>query len=73
MRVQQIDSEFMVNQAYTYDVEGRVSKYTQKIKYRESYPMEVDYLYDSLDRVKEVKYPAQYGIAGSPRKIVAQP
>ncbi len=42
MRVEQIDTEFMVNQAYTYDVEGRVSKYTQKIKWRESYPMEVD-------------------------------
>ena len=70
-RIQEIDTEYMVNQAYTYDVEGRVSKYTQKIKYRESYPMEVDYLYDSLDRVKEVKYPAQYGIAGNPRKIVA--
>jgi YD repeat-containing protein len=77
MRVQEIDSEFMVNQAYTYDVEGRVSKYTQKIKYRESYPMEVDYLYDTLDRVKEVTYPAQYGIPAqggnpaNPRKIVA--
>ncbi len=76
-RIQEIDTEFMVNQAYTYDVEGRVSKYTQKIKWRESYPMEVDYLYDSLDRVKEVKYPAQYGIPAqggnpaNPRKIVA--
>ena len=70
-RIAEIDTEFMVNQAYTYDVEGRVSDFTQKIKYRESYPMELDYLYDSLDRVKEVKYPAQYGIAGSPRKIVA--
>ncbi len=70
-RVQELDTEQMVNQAYIYDVEGRVSKYTQKIKYRESYPMEVDYLYDSLDRATEVRYPAQYGIAGSPRKIVA--
>ncbi len=71
MRVEQIDTEFMVNQAYTYDVEGRVSEFTQKIKYRESYPMTMSYLYDTLDRVKEVKYPAQYGLSGSPRKIVA--
>lgn len=48
-----------------------MSKYTQKIKWRESYPMEVNYLYDSLDRVKEVTYPAECGIAGNPRKIVA--
>lgn len=25
------------------------------------------YLYDSLDRTKEVRYPAQYGLSGSPR------
>ncbi len=35
-----------------------------------SYPMTVNYLYDSLDRVTEVHYPAQYGLAGSPRKVV---
>ena len=33
--------------------------------------MEVDYLYDSLDRIKEVHYPEQYGPLGGARKIVA--
>jgi RHS repeat-associated protein len=32
--------------------------------------MKMTYLYDSLDRAKEVRYPAQYGISGSPRKII---
>jgi hypothetical protein len=32
--------------------------------------MTTSYLYDSLDRTKEVRYPAQYGISGSPRKII---
>jgi hypothetical protein len=32
--------------------------------------MKMTYLYDSFDRTKEVRYPAQYGLAGSPRKII---
>ncbi len=28
------------------------------------------YLYDSLDRTKEVRHPARYGISGNPRKII---
>ncbi|MCC6329731.1 MAG: RHS repeat-associated core domain-containing protein [Acidobacteria bacterium] len=69
-RVQMIDTEYMVNQTYAYDVEGRVSEFTQKIKYRENYPMTMSYLYDSLDRVMEVKYPERWNNGGG-RKIVA--
>lgn len=77
MRVAEIDTDYMVNQKFEYDTEGRVSKFTQKIKYRELFPMVLDYVYDSLDRVDEVMYPAQYGIPAqggdpaNPRRIVA--
>ena len=50
----------------TYDTEGRVTDQTKTILNRLSYS------YDTLDRIKEIQYPAQYGLAGSPRKIVAQ-
>ncbi|HLA96131.1 MAG TPA: hypothetical protein VK612_10440 [Pyrinomonadaceae bacterium] len=33
--------------------------------------MTTNYLYDTLDRVKEVEYPAQWQQSGNPRKIVA--
>ncbi len=39
--------------------------------HRPDHPFTTSYLYDTLDRIKEVHYPAQYGLAGSPRKIVA--
>jgi hypothetical protein len=32
--------------------------------------MTVSYIYDSLDRITDVRYPAQYGMTGSPRKLV---
>ena len=34
--------------------------------------MTTSYLYDTLSRVSEIQYPAQYGLTGSPRKIVQQ-
>lgn len=71
MRVKQIITQGMLPEDFLYDVEGRVSEHKQTVEYRYSHPMTVNYLYDTLDRVKEVTYPAQYGLAGNPRKIVA--
>ena len=71
-RIQKIEATGLAKEEYAYDVEGRVQNYTQTIKYRESYPMAVSYLYDSLNRTKEITYPAQYGLTGSPRKVVQQ-
>lgn len=49
--------------------ESRVSEYKQTVDHRENYLMTTSYLYDTLGRVSEVHYPAQYGLSGSPRKI----
>jgi RHS repeat-associated protein len=54
---------------YGYDVEGRLnSKIT--IPTQRGHPMAIDYIYDSLSRIKEIRYPAAYGIPGNPRKLV---
>jgi RHS repeat-associated protein len=60
----------MGNQTIDYDVEGRVSQVYQTFGGRESYPLVTNYLWDSLDRMKEATYPQQYG-AGEARKVVA--
>ena len=70
MRVQQIRTDGILTENYSYDIEGRVSDYTQTIDYRTNYPMTISYIYDSLDRIADVRYPAQYGITGNPRKLV---
>lgn len=70
-RISQIRTDGVLTENFAYDGEGRVSHYTQTVDFRTSYPMQTSYLYDTLDRVKEVTYPAQYGLVGNPRKVVA--
>lgn len=69
-RIKKVESAGLFKEEYDYD-EGRVADYTQTAAYRESYPMAVSYLYDTLSRITDVRYSAQYGLAGDPRKIVA--
>jgi RHS repeat-associated protein len=69
-RIQQIRTDGILTENYSYDVEGRVADFTQTVDARTSYPMTTSYLYDSLDRAKEIRHPAQYGLSGSPRKII---
>src|SRR5690606_16521566 len=69
-RIKKIRTDGFLTEEYSYDGQSRVSEYKQTVDYRTSYPMTVNYLYDSLDRVTEVHYPAEYGLTGSPRKVV---
>jgi RHS repeat-associated protein len=70
-RIKKAESPGLSKEEYSY-VNGRVYDYTQTVSTRENYPMTTTYLYDTLDRVKEIRYPAAYGLAGAPRKIVQQ-
>jgi RHS repeat-associated protein len=58
--------------SFTYDAEGRLGTKTQTLADRQSYPMVTDYIYDSLDRVTDIRYPAEYGTGGAPRKVLHQ-
>ncbi|NNE67398.1 MAG: peptidoglycan DD-metalloendopeptidase family protein [Pyrinomonadaceae bacterium] len=57
-------------ETFTYDLEGRVSNYKMSLTGRTSYPLETSYLYDTANRLTEVRYPAQYGMSGNTRKEV---
>ncbi|HKV35771.1 MAG TPA: RHS repeat-associated core domain-containing protein [Pyrinomonadaceae bacterium] len=57
-------------ESYTYDPDGRISARTLTLTSRSSYPFVTDYIYDSLDRVKNVIYPAQTGNGSALRKTV---
>jgi len=60
----------LLTEDFTYDAESRIIENKQTVAYRDNYPMTVNYLYDTLDRIKEVHYPGQYGPLGGVRKIV---
>jgi RHS repeat-associated protein len=53
-----------------YDSEGRVSSKTLSLSSRPSYPFVTDYIYDTLDRNTDVRYPAEYGNGSQLRKLV---
>jgi RHS repeat-associated protein len=57
-------------ESYSYDSEGRVANENLTLTNRASYPMLTDYIYDSMDRVRDVRYPSEYGNGGAPRKVV---
>ncbi|MGH9929017.1 MAG: RHS repeat-associated core domain-containing protein [Pyrinomonadaceae bacterium] len=57
-------------ESYTYDSEGRVSSKTLTLTSRPYHPFVTDYIYDQLNRINDVRYPAEYGNGSQPRKIV---
>ena len=69
-RVFKVTAAGVSTDEYGYDSEGRVSSRTLTMTSRTSYPMVTNYIYDTLNRVTDVQYPAQYGVAGNPRKTV---
>jgi RHS repeat-associated protein len=69
-RVDTVTAANVSTEDYDYDTEGRVSSIILTLADRPSYPLDTDYIYDTLDRAMDVRYPAQYGVVGSPRKLV---
>ncbi|MGH9943951.1 MAG: hypothetical protein ACRD9R_16525, partial [Pyrinomonadaceae bacterium] len=69
-RVLQVVTAGISAEDFAYDVEGRLHQRTLTLTSRASYPFTTNYTYDTLDRVTDVTYPAQYGITGNPRRVV---
>ena len=69
-RLKKVTIAGVSTEEFAYDAEARVTDYTKTILNRSSYPLLTTYTYDSLNRTTSTRYPVQYGIAGSPRKLV---
>ncbi len=70
-RVQYVYVDFgFGNQVLSYDSVGRIAQMYQSFTGRESNPIVSNYLWDSVDRLKEHTYSYQWGQAGNPRKKV---
>lgn len=69
-RLNAVATSGVSTESFGYDSEGRLSSTTLTLTSRSAYPMAVEYIYDSLDRLTDVRYPAQYGMSGSPRKLI---
>jgi RHS repeat-associated protein len=71
-RVQRITTEGISFEDFDYDTEGRVKERKLTLLSRPDFPMIINYLYDSLNRLTDMYYPLQYGAGSAPRKIVHQ-
>jgi RHS repeat-associated protein len=69
-RLQKVTTTGISTEEYSYDGAGRVSEQTLTLTSRPTYPMVTSYNYDSLNRITDIHYPAEYGGLGSPRKVV---
>lgn len=69
-RIKKVRTSGFLTEDFVYDTEGRVIDYTQTVDAREVYPWVTSYTYDTLDRITQTRYPAAYGLAGSPRKLI---
>ncbi len=58
--------------SYGYDNFGRLQTKTQSINGLTGFDQVVEYTPDSLNRLGQTKYPAQYGLPQDPRKIITK-
>jgi RHS repeat-associated protein len=71
-RLDKVTTTGVSTKDYSYDTEGRVSSISMTLTTRAAYPQLTDYTYDSLNRVTDMRYPAEYGNGTQPRKLVHQ-
>ncbi len=57
------------SESYDYDLEGRASNKTLTLNSRTGFPFVTDFTFDSLGRVTDVTYPAEYTNGQQPRKV----
>jgi RHS repeat-associated protein len=69
-RISSVTTAGVSTDSLSYDSEGRVATRTLTLANRTAYPLMTDYIYDTLDRVTDVSYPAEYGTGTAPRKVV---
>lgn len=69
-RLSSVMTDNVNTDSFGYDSEGRLATRTLTFANRTSYSLVTDYTYDTLDRLKDVQYPAEYGTGTAPRKVV---
>ena len=68
-QVESITTTDVGTESYTYDTEGRLGSTTLTLNNRNTFPFAITNVYDELNRIKDIYYPAQYG-NGAQVKIV---
>lgn len=69
-RLQSVAAANVSTETFDYDTEGRLKETNLVFTDRPLFPALTEFTYDSLGRLTNTRYPAQYGVTGTPRKMV---
>ncbi len=68
-RLSQVVADGVSTETFAYDTEGRPQRKTLTLASRPGYPMTIEYTYNSLGKLTDVRYPTQYGASGATKYV----
>ncbi len=69
MRPFRVTAQGVSTEEFAYDAEARIIRKTLTLVSRPSYPMVVEYTYDTANRLTDTRYPTQYGTAAGNKLV----
>jgi RHS repeat-associated protein len=70
-RFASISTEGVCTIEYAYDSQGRLRAKTQTMADAAGqFPLTLNFRYDTLNRLADIRYPVEYGTAGEPRRLI---
>jgi RHS repeat-associated protein len=71
-RLSSVTTANVSTESFAYDSEARLGTRTQTLLDRPGYAMVTDYIYDTVDRITDIRYPAEYETGAARRKVLHQ-
>ncbi|MDQ3804394.1 MAG: hypothetical protein M3416_11250, partial [Acidobacteriota bacterium] len=68
-RLSRVVADGVSTEDFAYDIEGRPQRKTLTLASRPAYPMTIEYTYNSLGKLTDVRYPSQYGAGGATKYV----
>jgi RHS repeat-associated protein len=68
-RLARVVADGVSTEDFAYDGEGRPFRKTLTLASRPGYPMAVEYTYNSINKITDVRYPSQYGAGGATKYV----
>jgi RHS repeat-associated protein len=68
-RLARVTADGVSTEDFAYDIEGRPQRKTLTLASRPAYPLVMEYTYDTLGKLTDVRYPSQYGAGGATKYL----
>ena len=68
-RLARVTADGVSTEDFAYDLEGRPQRKTLTLASRPGYPLVMEYTYNTLGKLTDVRYPSQYGAGGATKYL----